>query len=321
MPNDVHRFPPIEPQASWLLAVGDGNAVYWEEFGDPAGKAALVVHGGPGTGRSGYFRRSFDPDRYRWIEFDQRGCGLSTPHAADPAVDMAANTTGHLIADMERLRERLGVERWLLAGGSWGSTLILAYAQQHPERVSEILLVGVTTTRRSEVDWLDWGLRRFLPAAFECFHALAPHASSGVELAAAYNRLLSDPDPSVRANAADAWCEWENAVISHEQDGAPDAFDGFVGDQRLAFVRICTHYFAHGAFLDEGALLNGAGKLAGIPGILIHGRLDLGAPLETAWDLANVWPDAELIITDAGHTGNDQTRHEVVRALDRFAAR
>jgi proline iminopeptidase len=193
--------------------------------------------------------------------------------------------------------------------------------KQHPERVSEILLVGVTTTRRSEVDWLDWGMRRFLPAAFERFHALAPHASSGVELAAAYNRLLSDPDPSVRANTADAWCEWENAVISHEQDGAPAAFDGFVGDQRLAFVRICTHYFAHGAFLDEGALLNGVGKLAGIPGILIHGRLDLGAPLQTAWDLAKAWPDAELIITDAGHTGDNQTRHEVVRALGRFAAR
>lgn len=318
--TEDYRYPPIEPRAFGMLEVGDGNAIHWEEFGNPAGKPALVVHGGPGSGKGNSWRRSFDPDRYRWFGFDQRGCGSSTPHAADPATDMSVNTTQHLIDDMERLREHFGVEKWLLMGGSWGSTLILAYAEQHPERVSEIILMGVTMSRRSELDWLDWGVQQYLPAAFERFHAIAPEAENGLEMAAAFNRLMEDPDPAVRAKAAADWCAWEDAVIAHEADGSPGAYSARVDDARLAFVRICTHYFGNAAFLEEGVLLREAGKLAGIPGVLIHGRLDLGGPLKTAWDLAAAWPGAELVVVDSGHTGNDQMRLEIRRALDRFAA-
>ena len=178
---------------------------------------------------------------------------------------MSVNTTQHLIDDMERLREHLGVEKWLLMGGSWASTLILAYAEQHPERVTEIILMGVTMTRRSEINWLDWGVRQFIPAAFERFHAIAPEATNGIEMAAAFNRLMEDPDSAVRAKAAADWCAWEDAVIAHEVDGAPGSYSARVGDARLAFVRICTHYFGNAAFLEEGVLLQEAGKLTGIP--------------------------------------------------------
>jgi proline iminopeptidase len=222
---------------------------------------------------------------------------------------------------MEKLREHFGVEKWLLMGGSWASTLILAYAEQHPECVSEIILIGVTTTTRDEINWLDWGVRRFIPAAFERFHAHAPEATDGIGMAAAFNRLMEDPDPAVREHAAAEWCAWEDAVIAHETDGAPGSYSARVDEARLAFVRICTHYFSNAAFLDEGVLLREAGKLAGIPGVLIHGRLDLGGPVQIAWDLAAAWPDAELVVVDSGHTGNDQMRREVRRALDRFAGR
>jgi proline iminopeptidase len=176
-------------------------------------------------------------------------------------------------------------------------------------------------TRRSEINWLDWGVRQYVPAAFERFHAVAPEATNGIGMAAAFNRLMEDPDPEVRARAAADWCEWEDAGIAHETSGAPGAYSARVDDARLAFVRICTHYFSNAGFLEEGVLLREAGKLAGIPGVLIHGRLDLGSPLQTAWDLAKAWPDAELIVVDSGHTGNDRMRMEIRRALDRFAPR
>jgi len=298
-----------------MLDVGDGNLVYWETCGDPDGKPALVVHGGPGSGCSTGMRR-VDP-RYRVVLFDQRGCGRSTPHASDPATDMRVNTTEHLLADVERLREHLGVERWLLYGGSWGSTLILAYAERHPDRVTEIVIPGVTTTRRAEIDWLYGGVRRFLPAEWERFRAGAPEDG---DVVAAYARRLEDADAEVRARAAADWVAWEDAVIAHERGGHPGAYSERVGEARLAFVRICAHYFSHAAWLEEGALLRDAGRLAGIPGVLIHGRLDLGSPLETAWELARAWPAARLVIVeDAGHTGGAKTRNEILAALDEFA--
>lgn len=316
------RFPPIEPSEHGLLDVGDGNRVYWEASGNPDGKPALVVHGGPGSGSSPDGRRSFDPDRFRVVLSDQRGCGRSAPHASDPATDLSANTTHHLVADMERLREHLGIERWLLVGGSWGSTLTLAYAERHPERVSEIVLVGVTTSRRSEIDWLYRGVGRFLPEAWERFRDGVPEAERDGDLPAAYARLLESPDPGVRARAAADWVAWEDAVVSHETAGDPTAYSARQDDARLAFVRICAHYFSHGAWLEEGALLRDAGRLAGIPGILIHGRLDLGAPLGTAWELARAWPDAELVVVDeAGHTGTPSLRRAVLDAVARFAPR
>ncbi|UGT61365.1 prolyl aminopeptidase [Nocardia asteroides] len=310
-------FPPIDPYADGLLEVGDGNHVYWCTSGNPDGRAALVVHGGPGSGSSPGPRKTFDPNIFRIVQFDQRGCGRSTPSAADPATDMAVNTTEHLIADMERLREHLGIERWLLYGGSWGSTLILAYAERFPERVTGIVLVGVTTTRRRETDWLYRGLGRFLPAEWERFRAVVSGADDPVE---GYRLLLEHPDPDVRRGAAVEWCRWEDAAIAHESLGGPGQYSAKENTALLAFVRICTHYFAHAAWLEEGVLLRDAHRLTGIPGELIHGRLDLSTPLETAWDLAKAWPEARLhIIEDSGHTGSPAMGAAVGRAVARFA--
>jgi proline iminopeptidase len=315
-------YPPIEPYSKGMLDVGDENLVYWEACGDPEGKPALVVHGGPGSGCTPQQRQYFDPARYRMVLFDQRGCGRSTPHASDPGADLRHNTTEHLLRDMELLRQHLGIERWLLSGGSWGSTLLLAYAERHPERVSEIVISGVTTTRRSETDWLYRGVGRFFPEEWERFRAGVPVADRDGDLVAAYARLMEDPDPRVRARAARDWCAWEDAVISLEPNGKPNAYSDRPPDGLLAFVRIAAHYFAHGAWLEEGALLRDAARLAGIPGVLIHGRLDLGSPLDTAWALARAWPDAELVVVgDSGHTGSGTMTRRKREALDAFAAR
>jgi proline iminopeptidase len=264
-------------------------------------------------------RRRFHPKRYRAVLFDQRGCGRSVPHASDPATAMGPNTTEHLLADMERLREHLGIERWLLTGGSWGSTLILAYAERHPERVTEIVIEGVTTGRRLELDWLYGGVARFFPAEFERFRDHVPEA--GDDIVGAYARRMEDPDHGVRAAAAQAWCAWEDAVVGLEPSGKPNAYSDKPPDALLAFVRICTHYFTHAVWLEEGALLRDAGRLAGIPGVLIHGRLDLSGPLDTAWELARAWPDAELVpVEDSGHQGSATSQARLVEALDRFAA-
>ncbi|GLY06978.1 prolyl aminopeptidase [Actinoplanes sp. NBRC 101535] len=314
-------YPPIEPYAAGMLDVGDGNAVHWTASGNPDGKPALVVHGGPGSGSSPGARRLLDPARYRIVQFDQRGCGRSTPHAADPATDMRHNTTRHLIADMEQLRDHLGIDRWLLHGGSWGSTLILAYAQQHPERVSEIVIAAVTMTRRSEIDWLYRGVGRFFPEQWERFLAAAPGTPRDGDIVGAYARLSEDPDARVREKATADWCAWEDAVLSGETGGASNPYSDRPSAARQAFVRICARYFAHGAWLDEGALLRDAGRLTGIPGVLVHGRLDMGGPLITAWELHRAWPGSELIVVEsAGHLGSPTTRDHVLRALDRFAA-
>ncbi|GGV09135.1 prolyl aminopeptidase [Streptomyces spectabilis] len=314
-------YPPIEPYEKGMLEVGDGNSVYWEVCGNPAGKPALVVHGGPGSGCGTSVRRFFDPARYRIVLFDQRGCGRSTPHASDPAADMRHNTTPHLIADMERLRHHLGIDRWLLYGGSWGSTLILAYAEQHPERVSEIVISSVTTTRRSEIEWLYRGAGRFFPEQWERFLAGAPGTPRDGDVVAAYARLMEHPDAAVRNRATADWCAWEDAVLSGETHGASNPYGGRPPAARLALVRICSHYFSHGAWLEEGVLLREAGRLAGIPGVLVHGRLDMAGPLDTAWELSRSWPGAELIVVeDAGHLGSTTTHDHVLQALDRFAA-
>lgn len=335
-------YPPVEPYARGVLPVGgdegaDPNQIYWETCGNPSGRPVLVVHGGPGSGCSAGSRRYFDPTRYRIILFDQRGCGRSTPHAADPSTDLRHNTTDHLIADMELLRRHLGVDRWSLYGASWGSTLALAYAERHPERVSGIVIAGVTTTRRAEIDWLYGGVARFLPQEWERFRAAmapsrathpgsaqldpAPAVTRGRDLAAACARLMEHPDPEARASTAREWCAWEDAVISLEPNGRKNVYSDRAPAARLALVRICAHYFAHGAWLEEGILLREAGRLAGIPGVLIHGRQDLGAPFATAWELARAWPGARLVpVTDSGHTGSESLGKEIIRALDDFAA-
>jgi proline iminopeptidase len=313
-------YPPIEPYDHGQLDVGDNHLIYWEVCGNPAGKPALVVHGGPGSGCGPYYRRHFDPERYRIILFDQRNCGRSRPHAADPAADLTTNTTHHLVADMERLRAHLGVDKWLLHGGSWGSTLMLAYAEAHPAQVSEMVINGVTMSRRGEIEWLYRGVRRFLPEQWRRFRDGVPAAERDGDLVAAYARLMSHPDPAVRAKAAQDWTAWEDAVISHEVNGQPNAYSDRPPADLLAFVRVCSHYFSNAAWLEEGILLREAHRLAGIPGVLIHGRLDLGGPVETAWQLAQAWPDARLIVVDdAGHTGSAALRTEILAALDGFA--
>ncbi|MFE0875958.1 prolyl aminopeptidase [Streptomyces smyrnaeus] len=305
--------------AHGLLDVGDSNRIYWETSGNPDGKAALCVHGGPGSGGRRGSRQLFDPEVYRIVLFDQRGCGESQPHASDPAVSLDHNTTEHLIADMERLREHLRIERWLLYGGSWGSTLILAYAERHPERVSEIVIAGVTMTRPEETDWLYHGVGRLLPGPWEAFRGALPKADRGGNLVAAYDRLMNSTDEAVRGKAARDWCAWEDAVIAHEALGKPGAYSDKPDDALMAFVRICAHYFANDAWLEDGQLLRDADRLAGTPAVLVHGRLDLGSPLKTAWELSKAWPDAELkVIDDSGHTGSPAMQDAVLEAIAQF---
>src|ERR1022692_34434 len=316
----VDLYPPIEPHDQGMLDTGDGNLVYWETCGNPDGKPALMVHGGPGQGCSPNMRRGFDPGRYRAVLFDQRGCGRSVPHASDPGTDLSRNTTEHLLADMEQLRLHLGIDRWLLNGGSWGSTLILAYAERYPDRVTQIVISAVTTSRRSEIDWLYRGAARFFPGEWERFRAGALAKPGDGDLLAAYTCLLEDPDPLIRNRAAADWRAWEDAVLSLEPGARQRPAAGGPEADRLAFARLCAHYYSHGALLARGGLIRDAGRLAGIPGVLIHGRLDLSCPLDTAWELARAWPGAELHApADSGHWGSDTKRRLLLTALDTFA--
>ena len=310
----------VEPYADGLLDVGHGNRIYWEACGYPAGPPAVVLHGGPGMGCTLNMRRAVDPARFRVVLFDQRGCGRSTPNAADPSTGMADNTTHHLVADIEALRERLGIDRWLVFGGSWGSTLALAYAETHPERVSGMVLVAITTSRRSEIDWLYRGVARFFPEAWERFRLAAPSGTPDDWLPAAYADLMEHPDPDVRAAAADAWCAWEDAVVSLDPGRRKFIYSDRPTAARQAFVRICARYFAHGAWLEEGALIRDAGRLAGIPGALVHGRLDMSCPPRTAWELSRAWPGVHLLVVDnVGHQG-EAMREAIGAAMDRVAA-
>ncbi len=318
----IDLYPPIEPHQQGLLDVGDGNVVFWEVSGAPDGKPAVVLHGGPGQGCGPNMRRAFDPRRYRIILFDQRGCGRSTPPASSLATEMEFNTTEHLIRDMEALRVHLGIDQWLVSGGSWGSTLALAYAQRHPSRVSEIVLSGVTTSRRIEAQWLYGGVARFFPEAWKQFRDHVPEAHGDGDVIAAYGHRMEHPDLRVRLEAARAWCAWEDAVLSLEPNTEARPFGSMPPEDMLAFVRICTHYLRHVAWLEEGALIRDAGRLGAIPGILIHGRRDMSCPVDTAWALARAWPGVELVILeDAGHLRSDSKRAALLSALDRFAGR
>lgn len=316
-------YPEGVPHARGLLDVGDGHRVAWWVSGNPEGTPAVVLHGGPGGRATPGWRRYLDPDRYRIVQFDQRNCGDSTPSAAEDVVDLSANTTPRLLADVERLREHLGVERWLVLGASWGSTLGLAYAQQHPDRVRALVLFAVATTTRREVDWITRGVGRVFPREWEAFRDGVPPAERDGDLAAAYARLLHDPDPAVRERAARDWCTWEDVHVSLAPGHQPNpryedpAF-------RLAFARLVTHYFATAGFLADlapgGDLVAGAGRLAGIPGVLVHGRLDVSSPLDIAWNVRRAWPGSELVVVeDAGH-GGDAFLGPVVAATDRFAS-
>jgi proline iminopeptidase len=245
-------YPEIEPYDHGLLEVGDGNLVYWEACGNPRGKPAVVLHGGPGSGCTPWHRRLFDPSAYRLVLFDQRGCGRSTPHASAPDADLKGNTTQDLIADVERLRQHLDVSRWLAFGGSWGSTLALAYAETHPDRLTEVILWGVTTGRRQEFDWLfRGGVAVLFPEEWDRLRAALPIAERHGDVVDAYHRLLHDPDPGVRQRAAVAWCTWESATPAWPPTtGLAQRFTD--PDYALAFARLVTHYVKHDAFLEEG---------------------------------------------------------------------
>ena len=309
-------FPPVEPFDHGLLDVGDGQLVYWEVSGNPDGKPALVLHGGPGSGSTPGRRRWFNPATYRLVQFDQRGCGRSTPPVADPSTDLTTNTTGRLLADIERLRGHLGIAQWLVWGASWGVTLGLAYAQAHPDRVSEMVLVSVTMTRPSDVHWLYHEVGRFFPEKWSHFRHGGGDAG---DLVASYNQLLNGhPNAAVRAKAAKDWCEWEDAVLSLEPGWAPNPRyedPGF----RMTFARLCAHYFSHAAWLADGQILREADRLAGIPGVMVHGRLDLGSPSDVPWLLQRAWPGSELHLVGTGHAGGDEMAEHMLGALERFA--
>ena len=313
-------YPPIEPYRSGLLAVGDGQQIWWEECGNPDGLPVLVVHGGPGGGCVPDHRRAYDPAAYRIILFDQRGCGRSLPHASDPGVSLAANTTWHLIADMERLRAELGVERWLLSGGSWGSTLALAYAQAHPQRVTAMVLRGIFTLRESELSWAYRdGASRLLPDHWEDFAGAIPEEERG-DLVAAYRKRVNSADPGVRVAAALAWVRWEVASMLLHPD--PDLEAKFTEPGfAVAFARIESHYVAHRGFFEEGQLIRDAGALRQIPAVIVQGRYDICTPPATAWDLHRAWPEADLqLVSDAGHAMDEPGMvHRVIEATDRFA--
>lgn len=312
--------PPIEPYDHGLLDVGDGQRLYWETCGNPDGKPALMIHGGPGSGCNVRMRRLFDPAAYRIVLFDQRGCGRSLPHASDPAVGLATNTTAHLLADIEALRRHLGVERWMIYGASWGATLALAYAETWPERVSEMVLSHVTNSTASEIEWLYHGLCRFFPEAWARFRAGA--GDPAADLVEAYARLLDSPQAAIRDQAARDWCDWEDAIVSVEPNRPPNP--RYQDPRfRVAFARIVTHYFRHHAWLEDGVLLREARRLAEIPGVLVHGRLDLEAPLATAWALSKAWPGCELVVVEgAGHeTTTPGMSQAILTAIDGFAAK
>jgi len=308
-----------EPYEEGMLDVGDGNQVYWQLGGNPDGKPALMVHGGPGGGFPRGAFRLFRRAGYKLVLFDQRGCGDSTPHASDPATDMRYNTTWHLIADIERLREHLGIDRWLVSGVSWGTVLGLAYAEQHPERVSEIVLTSVGVGRRRDVDWLYRGAGRFYPEAFERF-AAGSGASRHGDILGGYARLMADPDPAVREKAAGDWSDWEDALLSNELQGKSGVFVKIPLRARAALVRICAHYNANYLFLEDNELIRNAGRLAGIPGVMVHGRMDMNGPLEGPWELARAWPEVELLVAeDAGHLESETKIGYVREAVNRFA--
>lgn len=309
-------YPFIEPFDSGFLDVGDGHQLYYEQCGSARGKPAVFLHGGPGAGSGSNARRFFDPRRYRIIVFDQRGAGRSRP-----AASLEANTTQHLIADIEQLRAKLGIDSWLVFGGSWGSTLALSYAQAHPKRVSELVLRGIFLLRRREIDWFyQDGASRIFPDRWQHYLAPIPEEEHD-DLLHAYHRRLNDADPKVRAQAARAWSVWEgstSALLPNDNLVATFSGDEFA----LALARIETHYFVNdGFFDDENELLTKVDLIRHIPAVIVQGRYDVVCPVTSAWELARAWPEADLqIIPTAGHSAFEpDIASALIEATDGFA--
>jgi proline iminopeptidase len=309
-------FDPIEPFAFGMLAVGDGNELYWETSGNPDGKPAVMLHGGPGGGMKTGYRRRFDPATHLIIGFEQRGCGRSRPLATDDLRMLATNTTQHLISDMELLREHLGVQRWLVSGVSWGSTLALAYSEAHPERVSELALLAVTTTSRFEVDWITETVGAIFPEAWDAAYR-ASGARVGERMVEAFRDRLQDTDARIREQAAADWMAWEDAHVSLGHGyGAGPTMDPV---ERQVFATLVTHYWANDGFLGGDGVMANIASIADIPGVLVHGRMDVSGPAVTAWRLHEAWPASRLVIVeDEGH-GGDRMIEALVTAIDGFA--
>jgi proline iminopeptidase len=308
-------YPPVKPYAAGMHDVGDGHTIYFERCGKPGGKPAVFLHGGPGGGITPDHRRLFDPEVYDVLLFDQRGCGRSTPHAG-----LEANTTWNLVADMERLREIAGATKWLVLGGSWGSALALAYAQTHPERVSELILRGVFTVTKAELSWYyQFGASELFPEKWEQFQAPIPIAERN-DMIASYRKRLTSDARAVQVEAAKAWSRWEAETITLLPDAALSAShanEHFA----LAFARIENHYFSHDCWIEQGQLLRNADRLHDIPGVIIHGRYDMPCPARYAYQLHKAWPQAALhLIEGAGHAYSEPgILDQLIRATDRFA--
>jgi proline iminopeptidase len=318
--GDARRglYPEIQPYRTGYLQVSPEHSIYFEESGNPAGKPAVFLHGGPGGGTSPRQRRFFDPARYRIVLFDQRGCGKSLPHAS-----LHDNTTWHLVADIEALRKHLGIESWLVFGGSWGSTLSLAYAQKHPDRVTALVLRGIFLLRRWELEWFyQRGASLFFPEAFDAYLAPIPPAERADMITAYHKRLVSE-NATVRQEAARAWSVWEASTAHFLQD--KEYIASCAGDDfSLAFARIECHYFVNGGFLErENQLIEDVVKIQKLPAVIVQGRYDVICPAQSAWELARAWPEADLrIVPDAGHAAFEPgIVHELVAATDRFASR
>ncbi len=306
-------YPEIEPYSRGNLGLDSVHTMYWEQSGNPEGAPVLFLHGGPGAGASPAHRRFFDPAHYRIVIFDQRGAGRSTPLG-----ELRENTTPHLVADIERLRGHLGIERWLVFGGSWGSTLALAYGEAHPERCAGFILRGVFLCRRSEIDWFLYGLRTLFPEAWRTFAEVIPAPERG-DLLAAYYRRLADPDPAVHVPAARAWSTYEG--ICSTLLPSPETVAHFAGDVvSLGLARMEAHYFSHGIFLPENALLENLHRLRHLPCVIVQGRYDAVCPIVTADEVRRAWPEAEyIVVADAGHSAWEPgISAELVRATERF---
>ena len=314
MPYTDPLYPPLTPYARGMLETGSIHRIYWETSGNPEGIPVLFVHGGPGSGTSPKQRRFFDPARYRIVLFDQRGCGQSTPHG-----ELTDNTTPHLIADMESLRRELGVEAWLIFGGSWGSTLALAYAEAHPERCLGLVLRGVFLCRESEIDWFLVGIRALFPEAQRQLAAFIPEHERH-DLLAAYHRRLTDPDPGIHQAAAYQWATFEAACSTLLPN--PDLVSAFGSEKTaLSLSRIEAHYFMHAIFLPPNSLLDNVDRIRDIPAVIVQGRYDAVCPIVSADDLTRAWPEARyLVVPDAGHSAFEPgIARELVAATDAFA--
>ena len=311
--NKEPLYPPIEPLETGRLALDDTHEMYWEVCGNPEGRPALFLHGGPGAGLSPDHRRFFDPAHYRIVLFDQRGSGRSTPLGA-----LEDNTTQHLIADIEALRERLGIESWLVFGGSWGSTLALAYAEAHPERATGLVLRGIFLAGAAETDWFLHGMGRFFPEHHRRFLEALPEAERG-DLLANYYRRIADPDPAVHRPAARAWSVYEGACATLLP--SPETVAAFADDtMALGLARLESHYFVNRCFLEEGQLLRDLGRIRHLPAVIVQGRYDVICPPETAQRLAEAWPEAELVVVpDAGHSAMEPgIKRALIAATDKM---